>query len=644
MDLRERDSESDLFGPIEAMDAEEFFATPLEVGNAHHHYDDSLLLAADQRSAKRVEPGLFDPPTPRDSEILSSSSPSMVGELTDDEEDANFGADLIQPITDILVYVDHDIELKSGRADRFDLSELERLYSECVPKSIEIYLVVDPIAEEELLARIYEHSPTLANQYHQGDLVIIKSEEAHEMVMKRSLGIFYFSTRKSDYLTRSFAKIIEYNKFVLHKKFDTYSALLDVLLARRGWKHPYENDAFMHYYKVLPSLDDSHDRIYNSFYQEYLQKKLLSHDGNGPTALILPPVPPVKSTTQSQPQPQSKEDGFVTSDGGGIDPPPPLSPSMEDKTRPIQLKREKTAIFRSVDQKVLNIVYTAYVDIHYLQTTDPEAKIDIMVNNIQKFAIMENCRHPAIDHVYVYHCDAEEDLMKDFIANLTEEECKKIHLLDNDYQDTFILSKAVAHANENHAHDIIYLIRADTLIDRHTSVLSRISVAFMMDPDGGAKRAYSISRMERGINGKTMKDPRHAMNFYATTQDLYIFRAPMIIANMAEEYQEIDFYETHHELVMNRILEVNEYRLLNDVESVKICRMLTSNDFSPRSLDKRELVKPGESKFCLTKNYSYLPENVSLNALSIDDMIEKFHINEEDLYTLKRYIYLNYCR
>ena len=627
------DNDINLFGPVEEVDAEHFFATPLE---ADHHQTDLFYL-----------------PTPRDSTFLAprrgsegsressehsvtlSSSPSMVGELTDD--DADFGADLIQPITDILVYLDYDILPKADPINRFDLSELEKLYDECMPKSIEIYVVVDPIVEDEFLSRVYEHSPKISDLYHQGQIVIIKSDEAHEMVLKRSLGIFYFSTRKSDYLTRSFTKMIEYNKFVLHKKFDTYSALLDVLLARRGWKHPYENDAFMHYYKALPALQEMIDVSYNTFYQEYLHKKLQNHD----LVLALPSPPPQTPPGLFSPQTVETVESFVTSHMETLPPPSP-APTLPTKT--IQMKREKSAIFRPMDQKVLNIVYTAYVNIHYLKATEPDTPIDIMVNNIQKFAIMENCRNQVIDQVYVYHCDAEEDLMKDFIQNLTEEECKKIHLLDNDYQDTFILSNAIAHANENHVNDIIYLIRADTLIDRQASVLSRVSVALMMDPDGGPKRAYSISRSERTIHGKTIKDPRHMQNFYATTQDLYIFRAPMLITNMVDEYKEIDFYETHHELVMNRILEVNEYKLFNDVESVKICRMLTSNDVSPRSLDKRDLVKPGESKFCLVKNYSYLPENIGLSTLTVEDMIEKFHITDEDLYTLKRYIYLNYCR
>ncbi len=653
--------------------------------------------------------GLFDPPTPREGSPIPAN---LFAEYSEDERDdseadlevnSNFdienmmgemddmaymmgmddGMEEIKPIAYILLYVDHDMEVKRENyhphhAHYLDLSELERIYDECAEKSIDLYLAVDRGAEEELLGRIFEHSPRLSDGYTNSRVMFIKSDEAEDAIMKGSLGVFFFCRNKNEYLTRNFGKLIDYNKFVLHKKFDSYKALLDVLVNRRSCSHPYENDAFMHYYKILPSpADPTLDMLFNSFYQRYLHKKLQVSDLH----LTLPPVPEAAPPVpEAAPSAESRKilkkqlspiaakvsattttDHFVTSDDGMKEEMPKeeaeakadaeeegkaaAAPTSE---RPIQIKREKAAIFRLPENKIHNVLYTAYIDINYMREEDKTIKVDLMVNHAQKFAIMQNCRNPSIDIVYIYHCDAEEDLMRDFMQNLTEEECKKIRFLENSYQDVFMVADAVKHANENHPSDIIYLIRCDCYIG-DSSLLSKIMVSFTMDTSH--KRAYSVSRSERTMSGYVFKDPRYVANYYSISQDLFIFESPLQIkeeaadaAETAAKFSELDLYEGHHELVFNKILEENGYRLYNDTETVKVLRVMKSNDMSQHSLDKREIVKPSSNKMCNTANYSYLPEGFALGLMSVDEMVEKYHITEDELYQLKRYIYLHFCR
>ena len=586
-------------------------------------------------------------------EDFSDGDPDVEGEV----DDILF--DDVEPISDILLYIDYDLEARSS-TNNASIQDIEKLYEECAAKSMELYIVTERGMEDELLNRIYEHSSKLTEIYNQTQIVFIKTDEAHDIVMKRALGIFYFSQRKNEYLSKNFAKLLEYNKFVLHKKFDSYTALLDVLNVRRSLNHPYENDGFIEYYKNLDggsTLPES-NAVFDAFYQEHSQKKSSSRaeskkvsDDSG----SLPP-PPISAPAPGLVPTLPVASSFVTSEtpaaaAGGEE------EIKEESKRLIQIQRKKSTIFRTTEHKILNVLYTSYININYMKDEDPKANVDIMVNNMQKYAIMQNCLNPAIDIVYIYHCDSDEDLMKDFIPNLSEDDCKKIRFLENTYQDVFMVRDAVEHANQHHPHDIIYLIRADCYI-APSSQLSKITVGITMDTTG--MRAYSISRSERLINGHVIKDPRYLSNYYAIAQDLFIFQSPLKLPLMDADgsagagagagegdhivFKEVDLYEAHHELIFNKILEKSGYRLFNDSESVNVLRMLRSNDMTQQNLDKREIVKPSSHKMCKHINYAYLPESKALAIMSVQEMIEKFHITEDDLYHLKRHIYLNFCR
>ncbi len=564
-----------------------------------------------------------------------------------EEDDMLF--DDVEPISDILLYIDYDLEANSSTTHKASIQDIEKLYEECASKSMELYIVTERGMEDELLNRIYEHSSKLTEIYNQTQIGFIKTDEAHDIVMKRALGIFYFSQRKNEYLSKNFSKLLEYNKFVLHKKFDSYTALLDVLSVRRSLNHPYENDGFIEYYKNLDgesTLPES-NAAFDAFYQERIQKKA--------TGVPVPAPAPVPAPVPV-PVPVPSEATFVTSEV----PAQAEAEAEEEPKRVIQIKKAKGTIFRTTEYKILNVLYTTYIDIQYMKEVDPTAKIDIMVNNAQKFALMHNCRNPAIDIIYIYHCDAEEDLMKDFMANLTEEECKKIRFLENSYQDVFMIKDVMNHANQHHANDIIFIIRSDCFIDFTASSISKIVVSLTMETSN--KKAYVISRSERLMNGHIFKDPRYASNYYAISQDLYIFQAPLQLAEIeAEEkkaaegeeakeetgeivYSDIDFYEGHHELIFNKVLETNGYRLYNDTESIRVIRVMTTNDMRPTSLDKREIVKIASHKMCKHTNYYYLPENAGLNSMSVQEMFEKFYMSEDEIYQAKRYIYLNFCK
>lgn len=242
---------------------------------------------------------------------------------------------------------------------------------------------------------------------------------------------------------------------------------------------------------------------------------------------------------------------------------------------------------------------------------------DIM-NIIQKKCITENLKNNNIGNIFIIGNNLNEEL-NDISDN-------KISIYN--FNEELSYKNIIDITNISLNNKIILLIRSDIIIP--TQEFDNIELDFI------ESNIYTITRIERLINGNLIYSQKLNNTFFSLEHDAWLFKSPLNINNI-EDINKLYFYEKYNELYFNKILKLNNYNIINYTTKYKIIRLLYENN-----IENRLLLKDNKN---INNNDIYLiPDNQIINSLSIDKLLELYNIDNNDIYKIKCDIFNNYIK
>ena len=244
-----------------------------------------------------------------------------------------------------------------------------------------------------------------------------------------------------------------------------------------------------------------------------------------------------------------------------------------------------------------------------------------ILNTIQKKCIIENSRNKFINKVLVIG-DNLKDIFKE--ANLE-------NIILYPFNDNVSFKDLLYIANKHFENKIICLIRSDIIIPNQDE-LEDIEDYMSSNKND----IYCLSRIERLINGNIQRSRALSNLLYSTEQDAWIFKLPLKNIDSIDYLENIYFYEKYSELYFNNFLKINNYNLLNDTNKYKIIRLLSNDNIEDRLLLDIPFIIPEKEDIYL------LPDNESLDKISIEQLVKILNINNKDIYHLKCELFNKY--
>ena len=286
----------------------------------------------------------------------------------------------------------------------------------------------------------------------------------------------------------------------------------------------------------------------------------------------------------------------------------------------------KVIYYNLLNIKDTNINKNIKISINKLIVNIENEKINIVtyykkydlniLNIIQKKCITENLKNNNIDNIFIIGNNLNEEL-NDIID-------KKISIYD--FKEELTYKNIIDIINIKLSNKIILLIRSDIIIP--TQEFDNFELDFI------ETNIYIITRIERLINGNLIYSEKLNNTLFSIENDALLFKSPL---NINTEYiDKLFFYEKYNELYFNKLLNLNNYNIINYTTKYKIIRLLYEND-----IENRLLLKDNN----INKDDIYLiPDNQIINSLSIDKLLELYNIDDNDIYKIKCDIFNNYIK
>ena len=255
-----------------------------------------------------------------------------------------------------------------------------------------------------------------------------------------------------------------------------------------------------------------------------------------------------------------------------------------------------------------------------------------ILNIVQKKCIIENSKNKYVEKMIVIGKNLNEEL-EDLLGNIENNNLILHNLITTDNDDVQLsFSHIIDLINKEYQNKLICILRSDIILPNQ-SELEDLNFELEMNE----KTIYCISRIERMISGNLVKYDKLNKILFCTEQDCWIFKSPLHINS--ELFKNIYFYEKYSELEFNKILKLNDYKLINNTIKFKILRILTENN-----LERRLLINNRVLDDKIKENIFLLPDNESIDKISFDQLIKAFDIDEKEIYNLKCELFNKYFK
>lgn len=249
-------------------------------------------------------------------------------------------------------------------------------------------------------------------------------------------------------------------------------------------------------------------------------------------------------------------------------------------------------------------------------------KFDIKILNIiQQKSIVENLKNKNILKVIVLGKDIESEFIE--INNTS-----KLEFIEIENEVTF--KNLIKVSNSLPINSIICILRSDIILPNQNDL---DDLNFDLSSNN---EIYVISRIERLLNGNLVKSDKLSKSLFSTEQDGWIFKSPLNInINLLDN---ILFYDKYSELLFNKILYDNKYKIINNTSKFKIIRLIYENNINSRTLlNNMNKIKDIDDIYLV-------PDNNLLYNISIDNLLQYFKINNNDIYEIKCDIFNKYLK
>ena len=275
-----------------------------------------------------------------------------------------------------------------------------------------------------------------------------------------------------------------------------------------------------------------------------------------------------------------------------------------------------------------------------------------LLNIIQKKCIFENYKNKSIIKLLIIG----KNLIEEFKEILEYDTNKKIilHDISSSDKENISFKYLIDISNTIFLNKIICILRSDIILPNQNE-LDDLEFDLLSDK----KQVFSVSRIERLINGNLVKSDKLHKILNCTEQDAWFFKSPLNIgdgvfrklhqpapspsASHPEQHltgadenniklDMINFYDKYSELYFNNILKDEGYNIINNTKKYKIIRLLYENNIENRPLlniGDAPHIKNNLEKICL------LPDNNSVDKISIDQILSSCKLDEREMYYIK---------
>ena len=280
--------------------------------------------------------------------------------------------------------------------------------------------------------------------------------------------------------------------------------------------------------------------------------------------------------------------------------------------------------FNKKNNNIIDENYKKITIITYYKKYDFE-----ILNIIQKKCIIENIKNKNVYEI----CIIGENLEEEFKEIINEYKNINKNIILYQYSNYLTFKDLLTIINDNFKNKIICMLRSDIILPNQND-LDDIKLDLLSTEN---REIYSLSRIERLVNGNLIKNNNLNKVLSSTEQDGWIFIAPLII-NL-ESLENIYFYNKHSELYFNKLLKDNNYNIINNTNKYKIIRILYDNNLDNRLLLKNDIVN-----FKDNPDIYLLPENNLIDKISLDNLLKLFNLDNNEIYNIKCDIFNKYFK
>ena len=284
-----------------------------------------------------------------------------------------------------------------------------------------------------------------------------------------------------------------------------------------------------------------------------------------------------------------------------------------------------------------------------------EYKMDIKKNINYEIIKTRNSNH--ILNLYTFLVDLNDNYrLKDYIECITRniqlQFLNKIYLfVRKDYNIEYIPNKILDNSkvilinvdnynietifnvvNKNES-DINCILNLDIYINN-----SDVFCEYINNLIKNNKNVYCLSRIESDKE-KYWELAKLKNLYYSLTQDVWLFKGKIDISRLNKN---IILGNVWNDIIFNNYLYENNYNLINIIQEKTVVRLDTY------TLHKKEYIDPirtmNENINLSDEKYHLLPERNSIQNCSIDNLIAKLNINDDQIYDIKKYIMNKYIK
>lgn len=282
---------------------------------------------------------------------------------------------------------------------------------------------------------------------------------------------------------------------------------------------------------------------------------------------------------------------------------------IEKEIQKIQLKREFDT--NHVLPKINMITY-----IRRMSGND-------MYYQLQIKCILENYKHHQVKNILVVGMGVEDTFQKISYEKISAKQL----ILINDDDDNISFMDLFTIANSVFQDEMVMILRSDTIFLQNDDLSS-----LWMNFYESSKKIISISRLERDIQGRVIRQSPQQTCMGGLEQDAWIIKTPIQFKEEKdiEMIQKIDFYERWSELYMNHYMKKIGYTIFHDTREFKILRICIHPNMEERNIIKTPSQPLDKEKIEMLPDISYT------DMITMEQWMQMMSCNDEEIYEMKK--------
>jgi len=187
--------------------------------------------------------------------------------------------------------------------------------------------------------------------------------------------------------------------------------------------------------------------------------------------------------------------------------------------------------------------------------------------------------------------------------------------------------------NNNNETNINCILNIDIYVN-NTDVFTDYISNIIKNP----KNIYCLSRIETDTT-KCWEHPKLKNLYYSLTQDMWLFNGRIDVTHINKK---IVLGNVWSDIIFNHHLVTHDYNIINDSRGTTILHLDTYTLINKDHLDPIRVMN--EDINISDEKYHLLPDKKSISGCSVDALIKKLEVKEDDIYDIKKYIMNKYIK